>query len=258
MARTDTLGHFLTDVADAIREKKGTSDTIQASDFDTEIGSIESGGKYAPRYICFYKYTGTELADEIANLDTSNMTTISNMFSNCGKLQTVDISNFDTSNVVSSIGLFQNCAKLTSVNLGNVDFSNLVNITDMFSGCQAIQSIVFPATVFKNRLTAQATFAYTTNLKTIDISGIEFSNSTCYAPFMFYSATSLQKIDMRNIDTSKFDYWNQMFGTSASNGPPDDCLIIVGTDNDKTWFSTNFPRLTNVKTVAEYEAEQNE
>ena len=44
MARTDTLGHFLTDVADAIREKKGSSDTIQASDFDTEITNLPSGG----------------------------------------------------------------------------------------------------------------------------------------------------------------------------------------------------------------------
>lgn len=44
MARTDTLGHFLTDVADAIREKKGTSETIQASEFDTEIENLPSGG----------------------------------------------------------------------------------------------------------------------------------------------------------------------------------------------------------------------
>lgn len=44
MARTDTLGHFLTDVADAIRTKTGSSDTIQASDFDTEIENIPSGG----------------------------------------------------------------------------------------------------------------------------------------------------------------------------------------------------------------------
>ena len=44
MARTNTLGNFLTDVADAIRKKKGTTDTILASDFDTEIESIETGG----------------------------------------------------------------------------------------------------------------------------------------------------------------------------------------------------------------------
>ena len=44
MARIDTLGNFLTDVATAIRNKKGTADTIPASNFDTEIDSIETGG----------------------------------------------------------------------------------------------------------------------------------------------------------------------------------------------------------------------
>lgn len=44
MARIDTLSNFLTDVAEAIRAKKGTTETIAASDFDTEIESIESGG----------------------------------------------------------------------------------------------------------------------------------------------------------------------------------------------------------------------
>ena len=44
MARTDTLPHFLTDVADAIRTKKGTEAEIKASDFDTEIENLPSGG----------------------------------------------------------------------------------------------------------------------------------------------------------------------------------------------------------------------
>lgn len=42
MARTDTLNNFLTDVADSIRTKKGTTDSIPASNFDTEIESIET------------------------------------------------------------------------------------------------------------------------------------------------------------------------------------------------------------------------
>lgn len=43
MARVDNLENFLTDVADAIREKKGTQDQIPAENFDTEIKSIETG-----------------------------------------------------------------------------------------------------------------------------------------------------------------------------------------------------------------------
>lgn len=44
MARIDTLNNFLTDVANAIRDKKGTTDNIPASNFDTEIASIETSG----------------------------------------------------------------------------------------------------------------------------------------------------------------------------------------------------------------------
>ena len=44
MARINNLTNFLSDVADAIRSKKGTSSLIPAEDFDTEIESITTGG----------------------------------------------------------------------------------------------------------------------------------------------------------------------------------------------------------------------
>ena len=43
MADTSNLSNYLKDVADAIREKKGTEEQIPAANFDTEIRSIESG-----------------------------------------------------------------------------------------------------------------------------------------------------------------------------------------------------------------------
>lgn len=43
MARTNSLANFLTDVANAIRTKKGTETTIAASAFDTEILNLPSG-----------------------------------------------------------------------------------------------------------------------------------------------------------------------------------------------------------------------
>ena len=44
MARTDTLGNFLTDVAESIRTKTGETGTILASEFDTKIKNIQGGG----------------------------------------------------------------------------------------------------------------------------------------------------------------------------------------------------------------------
>ena len=43
MADISNLSQFLTDVATAIREKKGTEEQIPAANFDTEIANIPSG-----------------------------------------------------------------------------------------------------------------------------------------------------------------------------------------------------------------------
>lgn len=64
MARIDTLTNFLTDVADSIRAKTGSSELIQASSFDTAIDNIPSGGGSTfaePDDVNFYDYDGTLL-----------------------------------------------------------------------------------------------------------------------------------------------------------------------------------------------------
>lgn len=50
MADTSNLSNYLKDVADAIREKKGTEDTIPAANFDTEILGITTGVLTQPEY----------------------------------------------------------------------------------------------------------------------------------------------------------------------------------------------------------------
>ena len=44
MAKTDNLKDFLTDVADAIREKSGESGLINPQDFSARIAAIQTGG----------------------------------------------------------------------------------------------------------------------------------------------------------------------------------------------------------------------
>lgn len=48
MAKNDNLTDFLTDVADAIRAKKGTTAKINPQDFSAEIASIYTGGSDTP------------------------------------------------------------------------------------------------------------------------------------------------------------------------------------------------------------------
>lgn len=67
MSKADNLKDFLTDVADAIREKKGTTGKINPQDFSAEIKSIETGGEgeavESKEYkdVNFFDYDGTVL-----------------------------------------------------------------------------------------------------------------------------------------------------------------------------------------------------
>lgn len=66
MAKNNNLTDFLTDVANAIREKKGSSDPINPQNFSDEIASIETGGGggaavVAESDVNFCDYDGTIL-----------------------------------------------------------------------------------------------------------------------------------------------------------------------------------------------------
>ena len=67
----------------------------------------------------------------IENIDTSNVTNMSNMFNGCNKLTTVPL--FDTSNVTNMSDMFNGCRQLTTVPLS--DTSNVGNMDNMFSDC---------------------------------------------------------------------------------------------------------------------------
>lgn len=230
MARTDTLGNFLTDVADAIRAKKGTSETIQASDFDTEIENLPSGGgKYTPYYLSFsslrdiYK-TATQLDYEVANVDISNITNLQSMFRNCNQLTHLDLSSWDTSNVTNMSGMFTDCSALLTLIIKDFNISNVSTFASMFVRC--------------------------TSLTSLDLSGWENGNDT-EAYYMFGTCSALMFLDMR-----KFDFTKIKSGTTNGmfENVPTNCEIIVKDQTQKDWFATKFSTLTNVKTVAEYEA----
>lgn len=237
MARTDTLPHFLTDVADAIRTKTGSADTITASSFDTAIENIPSGADLSEYFnsevtagidhslgpgwaraikkvpplthttgscaYLFANYPGTEI--DLTNVDTTDTSSMNMMFYGCMYLTSLDTSNLVSSNVTTMRNMFRNCYALTSLDLSNLTSKSGVNVEYMFNGDGAMH---------------------------------------------------LMHIDMRRFDFTICGSSSSMFGNDAAHGVADNCEIIVADATQKDWINTKFSRLTNVKTVAEYEAEQ--
>lgn len=64
MAKNNNLTDFLTDVADAIRAKKGKTDHINPQDFSAEIASIETGVNPDNPVVTFIDYDGSVLKVE--------------------------------------------------------------------------------------------------------------------------------------------------------------------------------------------------
>lgn len=163
-----------------------------------------------------------------SNFNTSSVTNMSNMFTGCAGLTNLDVSTFNTEKVTNMSSMFDGCSGLTNINLSNFNTSAVTNMSEMFDGCNGLTSI--------------------------DLSNFNTSLVTNMSS-MFQYCKNLTSIDIRNFDFTNVTSYSSMFGSSASNGVPNDCLIIVKDDVAKTWITSKFSRLTNVKTIAEYESE---
>ena len=78
MADISNLTNYLTDVADAIREKKGTDAQIPAANFDTEILSIQTGGDVEPIFATV-DYSAKNIVSQSLNTEDKTNVSISAM-----------------------------------------------------------------------------------------------------------------------------------------------------------------------------------
>ena len=166
MARTDNLTNFLTDVADAIREKKGTEETIKASDFDTEIENLPSGessrdwseigyseepefiedgfayakeiyDNWVPTQNLSRKFYNDKNLMIMPLVDTSISDNMQEMFQGCYSLSSIP--QLDTSNVKRMSGMFYNCSILKTISLWNT--SKVMYMDNMFYNCSKLKTI---------------------------------------------------------------------------------------------------------------------
>lgn len=240
-------------------------------------------------YQTFMYMTGLKTID-LSTLDLSKVTNIHSLFAYDNNLTAVTGLDKFTAPLIDIIGAFQNCSSLTSVDgISNWNVSNVTSMDSVFSGCQALKEIDISGwdtsrVTTLNYFTGNSSgVSYGCKNVTKFITGENFDTSKVtvfvYA-FCFQNITELdlhtvtvtkatnlnamitapncQKLDIRNCEFSKLTLssaYMSIFGT-YNKQIPDDCLIIVKNDDEKTWLTNKYTTLTNVKTVAEYEASQ--
>ena len=123
MARTNNLTNFLNDVSSAIKQKTGDNTPIPASEFDTEILSIETAGTYQTKSVTITENTTTTITPDTGYDAIEQLTITTNVPMSQLQSKSVTI----TSNGNIAVLPDTNYDGMTQVNLRvNVD-TNTVN-----------------------------------------------------------------------------------------------------------------------------------
>lgn len=156
-------------------------------------------------YSWFYGLASLVSFEGWGNLNTSEVTNMSQMFQNCSNLTSVILSGFDTKNVTDMSHLFFGCSSLNSVDLSGFDTQNVTTTARMFLDCSSLTSI---------------------KLNGLNTSNVESTS------FMFSGCKGLTSLDLSSFNTSNVRSMNSMF-----NGCDKLKTIIVGVN----WTTDNVP-----------------
>ena len=141
----------------------------------------------------FSACSNLEKIENISNLDTSNVTTMTNMFENCSRLANLDVSHFDTSSVTTMVSLFSGCSQLTSLDVSNFETTNVTNMNAMFRNCSSLTDLDLSSFNTINLTSSSTMFYGCSQLKTILVNTQWTTDSilSYMSSLMFYGCTSL-------------------------------------------------------------------
>jgi hypothetical protein len=234
MAKNDNLTDFLTDVADAIRTKKGTTALINPQNFSSEIASIESGGGGGAdngflgvatlreeKVFGAYNFKTLIINDGVEEIATFALY-------RCMATEII------LPNSVVTIGqnAFYNCLNLKSINLPD-------NITILpnqcFFGCEALETVILPENL---KTINTACFRGCTLLKKVVFKSI----ITTITTNVFYGCSSLEELDF-----SACTKVPSVSNVNSFTGIPTTCKIVVPDNLYDSWIAA-----TNWSTYASY------
>lgn len=158
----------------------------------------------------FSGFTELQSIEGLDNLNTSNATTIRDMFGGCSKLTSLDLSNFDTSSVTNMQGLFWKCSSLTTLDLSSFDTSNVTNMQGIFHYCEKLETLDLANFNTSKVITMSSLFSNCNKLKAVNVSTFDTSNVTIMNN-MFSNCQSLMELDLSNFNTGNVTTMSEMF-----------------------------------------------
>jgi surface protein len=180
---------------------KGSGVVIKDEVLDNETKKRIIASNNLPTSINFAYKTGLV---SLSYLNTSNVTNMGNMFSNCENMTSIDVSSFDTSKVTNMSQLFYKCTKLTTIEgLSNWVTSNVTDISHMFSRCYGLTELNLN-NLNTSKVTNMSRMFQECNTLTVigGLSNWDTSNVTDMS-YMFDGCIELLELNLGSFDASK-------------------------------------------------------
>ena len=177
------------------------------------------------------QWYGSSTVIKISFLDKVVPENIEYWFDSLTNLTTIEnMNNLDTSNVTDMSGMFSRCSSLTSINLTGLDTSNVINMQDMFMDCTLLTNVDITGLNTSKVTSMRRMFMRCNNIQNLDLSNWDTSNVENMS-MMFCRCTSLTNLNLSGWNTAKVDGMMQMF---------DRCTSL--TDLDLSSFDTGIVR----------------
>ena len=118
-------------------ESDGTNANVSKVVFDPSFADARPTTTYA----WFYEMNNLQSIQGLRYLNTSQVTDMSWMFSNCHQLWAIDVGGFNTSKVTNMAAMFNSCWNLRGLDLTSFNTSKVTDMRAMFFSCGSLQTI---------------------------------------------------------------------------------------------------------------------
>lgn len=172
----------------------------------THIKIVDTGIRPNSLYVWF-KNLNKVIDADISKLDTSTVTNMSFVFSNCTNLKYVELSGMKVTKVKTLSGLFYHCRNLKTVDISTWQTSSLTNISMMLDGCRTLENVYMRHLDVDKVITMNQLFWGNTKLKQLDLSG--WHTTSCRdMSYMFCYLINLQELDISNLNSEQVSSQN--------------------------------------------------
>ena len=183
-----------------------------------------------------YMFANTEIESiTFNNIDTSHVKNMSEMFSDCSSLKTIDLSKFNTSNVTDMYYMFGDCENLESINLSGINTTNVKDMEYMFYNCKKLATLDLSGLDTSNLTSMYYMFGNCESLENINLSGFntaKVEDMDC----LFYNCKKLTTLDLSSFDMSKVpaEYVEDFFENCEAL-----TTVYVRSEDEKTKLSNS-------------------